>query len=499
MRLETDSHAMRLLTLGIAAALFPIAASVGPVDAAEPERPLPSTQKVFERLGKPAGSQGKFQQLPDNSVFFLPADNPNVPIAVKSKAKIPTAVLGVPLTVKGKQDQGNVAVSGFEFQVLTDWKKNKPNLATARFEPIKKAVAQIEKVQESLSTGKFSIEDKNRFAAQIDATKQAVTVAYRDLGPEDTKARAALVDIYGTLLKTGKAIYRRPDNYRPETYRRILEVSKGSGAIARKSESAAQCSGFLVGRDLVLTANHCFDNLLIDEAEFWFNFEQALDNTYTPVDKYPVKSVVARGSQLPGDPLAQIDYALLRIGANANGKHAHETWPILCLSTARVDRDEPVYVVGHPEGAPRMVHDHAYVYFPFLVTETGYKDLRLLVEAEFKNDKEKDNWIQRFEQSYVASTVGGQRVYRQYSVRWGRQPTISANSDTFHGNSGSPAFSRRHHRVVGILFDGEEDDNNSLRPGWRSHEAILPISEVVADLDKSLSPGWRASNGVCIQ
>jgi len=83
-------------------------------------------------------------------------------------------------------------------------------------------------------------------------------------------------------------------------------------------------------------------------------------------------------------------------------------------------------------------------------------------------------------------------------VRFSSQPTIGADCDTYRGNSGSPAYNRRINSVIGVLFDGQEDLGQPWRPGWRAHEAILPISKIVSQIE-SVMPEWDAAgSGVCI-
>jgi hypothetical protein len=120
------------------------------------------------------------------------------------------------------------------------------------------------------------------------------------------------------------------------------------------------------------------------------------------------------------------------------------------------------------------------------------------VRAEFSGVADEQDQLDSFRNSYRESNFEGETVFEHYSVAYGSRPTIGADSDTFHGNSGSPAFSRRSHKVVGLLFAGEDDVDEAWSPGWRSHEAILPITEVIAHLDAAL-PGWRNRPKVCIQ
>jgi hypothetical protein len=176
---------------------------------------------------------------------------------------------------------------------------------------------------------------------------------------------------------------------------------------------------------------------------------------------------------------------------------------VQCLSTARVLRDEPLYVVGYPLGEPRTVHDNTFVYFPFRLSEDEYIELKLLVSAEFdsiaaEEQSYREGKLKEFVDSYQRREDGDAPYYEYISVRFGQQPTIGVDSDTYRGNSGSPVYHRRSHAVVGLLFDGQEDLSQPWAPGWRSHEAVLPIAKVIERLDAA-APEWRSDPRVCVQ
>ncbi len=87
-------------------------------------------------------------------------------------------------------------------------------------------------------------------------------------------------------------------------------------------------------------------------------------------------------------------------------------------------------------------------------------------------------------------------MYENFSKRYGGSPTIGANTDTFQGNSGSPVYRRIGSKIIGLLFAGEPDVSTGFSPGWRRHEAILPITEIVKDMT-ALNPNWMKVNAVC--
>lgn len=338
-------------------------------------------------------------------------------------------------------------------------------------------------------------DEVEEFAAELDATREELVRSYRTaVAAEDLVEQRALLDTFRAVQRTGKAIYglRRDDRYPPQTYERIHANSKGSVAILEEGQTV-HCSGVLIGRDLVLTNHHCVRNVFPSRLRVQFDFEVNLLGDPLPSRTFVVTGVAPFSVERDG-----LDFSVLRVAADAEDRLPGDIYPIQCLSTARVRRDDPLYLVGHPLGQSRTVHDNTFVYFPFRVSELEFSELEMLVLVEFLDAEDNVQGLEEFRGSYRKLSEAGFVHYANFSVRWNGQPTIGVDSDTFHGNSGSPAFSRRTHRVVGILFDGQEDLESEWQVGWRAHEAVLPISEVIARLDTN-DVNWRSEAGVCIR
>ena len=47
------------------------------------------------------------------------------------------------------------------------------------------------------------------------------------------------------------------------------------------------------------------------------------------------------------------------------------------------------------------------------------------------------------------------------------------------------------------MFDGQDDLSVPWEPGWRAHEAVLPIVPVIARLD-AVYAEWRDQPGTCV-
>lgn len=163
--------------------------------------------------------------------------------------------------------------------------------------------------------------------------------------------------------------------------------------------TAAYCSGFLVGDDLLVTAGHC-----VETANDCSTYKWVFDYGYTDASHkldsinedsvYSCKKIVERKL----DGRRGSDYALIQLDRKVVGKT-----PLKVRTTGEVAKDTPLVVIGHPTGLPTKVAAGA--------------------------------WVRENNQS-------------AYFV---------ANLDTFGGNSGSAVFDSKTGVVEGILVRGEQD------------------------------------------
>jgi len=446
---------------------------------------------------EPAKVRGFLAEAGDGGVLFLgEVRKEPIPLSVEKRHLLDKAP-GLPFVITFKKGlpAGKVEVDRLDFDAVDRWSTDKGQFADPKFTDLGAAMSEFREVASRWQTHGATDAD---LLAKAGAAKEQLGLAFLDTKDTDKKQRDALVLNYLSLSRTRKAFYGRIDVFPPATYQRIYASTHAAVGVAVKATSAVICSGILVGKDTLFTAAHCFDKNEPAELEAWLNFDG--DDNGTSRDAYPITGVT-RGTRLgaaPGAPV--LDYALVKVGPGANGKLPGETVALPCLSTRRLQRDEPVYLVGHPRGWTKMVHDNAFVLFPYRVTRAELGDLELAVEAELRGLGEsgaaraKD--LKQFVDSYVpVAADAGTPMYQNYSLRWERQPTIGVDSDTSHGNSGSALFSRTDRLVLGLLFAGEDDVDVPWKPGWKAHEAVLPMSEVVSQLDAT-QPGWRA--GVCV-
>ncbi|HLW57397.1 MAG TPA: serine protease [Bacteriovoracaceae bacterium] len=195
-------------------------------------------------------------------------------------------------------------------------------------------------------------------------------------------------------------------NLRPDedagTTRIVGKTLRSSGICATErfanQISAANCSGFLVGENLLVTAGHCIRNNSDCRGYKWV-FDYKVDHEdqgEVVVDStsiYSCKRIVNRSlNSMNGD-----DWALLELDRNVTDRA-----PLTYRTSGKPRVQDPLVVIGHPTGIPTKIADGANV-------------------------------------RSLSST---------YFV---------ANLDTFGGNSGSAVFNAHTGVVEGILVRGTTD------------------------------------------
>src|SRR5690554_170842 len=195
-------------------------------------------------------------------------------------------------------------------------------------------------------------------------------------------------------------------NLRPDedagTTRIVGKTLRSSGICATErfanQISAANCSGFLVGENLLVTAGHCIRNNSDCRGYKWV-FDYKVDHEdqgEVVVDStsiYSCKRIVNRSL----NSMNRDDWALLELDRNVTDRA-----PLTYRTSGKPRVQDPLVVIGHPTGIPTKIADGANV-------------------------------------RSLSST---------YFV---------ANLDTFGGNSGSAVFNAHTGVVEGILVRGTTD------------------------------------------
>ncbi|PIK16265.1 serine protease [Halobacteriovorax sp. JY17] len=155
-----------------------------------------------------------------------------------------------------------------------------------------------------------------------------------------------------------------------------------------------RCSGFLVGKNILVTAGHCVENQADCNSYQWaFGFKEGVTKL-AENQVYSCKKIISQ--QLSDSTKA--DFAVIELDRNVE-----DAKPLSFRTEGEVKKDDPITVMGHPSGLPMKVAAGANI-------RTNTND-----------------W---------------------YFV---------GNLDTFGGNSGSPVFNTTTGIVEGILVRGETD------------------------------------------
>jgi hypothetical protein len=169
------------------------------------------------------------------------------------------------------------------------------------------------------------------------------------------------------------------------------------GEAYEKQMAGANCSGALVGEDLILTAGHCVEGENAC-AEMALVFGYALSQPEeTAVEWVPTQEVYLCQKIVASGLKDFIDYAVVRLDRKVQG---HKPLPI--RRNGRPTPGTGLVIIGHPSGLPTKIADGARIRY---------------LESDY----------------------------------------FVANLDSFQGNSGSAVFNSETGDIEGILVRGDED------------------------------------------
>jgi hypothetical protein len=270
-------------------------------------------------------------------------------------------------------------------------------------------------------------------------------------------------------------------------------------AIGRIGSDVPVGSGVLIGRNLVLTCRHNIPanaarSFKTSERDVWFNYEERVWPPQLKTVKYDCREVYRS---------PKLDFSLLEIQPK-DPSDMVEQQPI-SISTTRVPRWTPIFLVGYPQGIRRTVHDGSWVLFP---SELLSKQERGEIQAEIASDFV--DWTDaggvevktemglmkaaEFMEDHYGAVRSDDEASYQYESEG--QPSMGAECDTFRGDSGAPAILRETGGLIGILYKGLDDipgqtaATSERKPsiygvaGPKYHEMILPIGPIVAELQQ---------------
>lgn len=163
--------------------------------------------------------------------------------------------------------------------------------------------------------------------------------------------------------------------------------------------TSADCSGFLIGSDILVTAGHCVENLSVCKNNFWI-FDYANQNQESTSFTF-TKNQIFRCTQIIAHAFGsenKSDYSILRLDREVTGRI-----PLKYRMSGKIDNHASLAVIGHPSGLPTKI--------------TTSVDIR-------------DNSNNYF---------------------------FTTNSDTYTGSSGSAVVNTQTGEVEGILIRGDID------------------------------------------
>jgi V8-like Glu-specific endopeptidase len=255
------------------------------------------------------------------------------------------------------------------------------------------------------------------FSTIVNASRTSGRVIY------GTDNRKDIIELKNSDLKLlSKAVAARIDKW---SYKKIDNLKKLisfdqapilsdklSIGVCKDERFASQvtlsdCTAFLVGDDLLVTAGHCItdmnktvrnsSNYYCEEYEWLFNYDANIKGVFNrenidSKDIYKCKKVIyAKYTD-------KQDFAIVQLKRSVKGIK-----PLKVRKSGKIKSKTPVFVIGHPNGLPKKYSDGANV--------------RVNSKSEF----------------------------------------FTTNLDTFSGNSGSPVFNADTLEVEGILVRGKTD------------------------------------------
>ena len=164
-------------------------------------------------------------------------------------------------------------------------------------------------------------------------------------------------------------------------------------------KTVANCSGFLVKDDLLVTAGHCIKTMNDCRRRHWV-FGYYADESGQTVTTLP-KENIYRCTEIISQTLdsgTKNDFALIRLDRAVVGRN-----PLQVRTSGKIKKGTELVIIGHPLGLPAKIADNAF----------------------------------------VRSNI--------------KQKYFAANLDSFGGNSGSAVINIETGLVEGILVRGERD------------------------------------------
>jgi len=199
--------------------------------------------------------------------------------------------------------------------------------------------------------------------------------------------------------------------------RAVASVSRRS---ERNTHARGMCTAFLIAKDKMMTASHCFNFEDYRMKAVRFNDHLAAPGLQADLDSYEIDSVETHDFSH--------DFAIIKIKPNSSGKFPGDIYPVLKLKKTEVPRGTRLYMIGH-----------------------AAKDYKKYTECSI--------------------------VVPPYIRPVGKH-TFGCDCDAFSGNSGSPVFDATSHLVVGVFWGGQRDSRQIPAADQKTHEYVVPMWKI---------------------
>lgn len=201
------------------------------------------------------------------------------------------------------------------------------------------------------------------------------------------------------------------------------------------------CTGFLIAKDTLITAGHCLSTQETCTNTSWV-FDQVTSNGLVKKSNtFKCKKIIQTGVNVSKANHFYQDYTVLEL----EEKPSEANRPYLELSEEALHLGDSLYTIGSPFGTPLKFADDGYI------TSLTSLESSIIEYARQAGDED-----------------------RHYPLKVDEY--FMTNLDTFSGNSGSPIFSSRSGKVVGLLSSGSIDwDFDDINYCQRSK--IKPMDE----------------------
>lgn len=123
---------------------------------------------------------------------------------------------------------------------------------------------------------------------------------------------------------------------------------------------SANCSGFLITEDILVTAGHCMTSRFDCEAFYWvFDFRLG-DNgenvTHVPKSSIYKCSEILEQEYDPHNEYFENDYAIVRLDRPVTDRA-----PVKVRTQGKVEDNTKLMIIGHPVGLPTKISNNAWV------------------------------------------------------------------------------------------------------------------------------------------